>query len=278
MIGVDRIRFAVAGVSIELRASGDSGGKLPPGYALHGTGAEPAVTIDLERTSTRNPDHKNSPDSPLFEARRRSTRSVELSRVDAAGTVRFPDQPGVAVAARFQVGESVHSTEAVIRAVASQSLPRHDVLLFHASAAVDPAGKAWLFAGESGAGKSTLGRLLDQCDGWSRLADELVAVSLRGHRWYAHTTPFLSKVAALPAIEAELAAVQFLEHDREHSLVPVAPERALPLLMRHVLAYVADAETASHILRLCANMVEHLPCHLLRFAPRSDVKQVLSIT
>lgn len=277
--GSESFRFAVGGMPIELRTSGRDGTPgLAPGYRLHESRAEPGLLLELTRNPERNPNRDNSPDSPEFRMRRVTPSTIELSRVDAIGTVQFPTEVGAPIRAQFEVGDSIHSAEAVIRAVASQALPRHGVLLFHASAAVDPAGRAWLFAGESGAGKSTIGRLLDRCDGWSRLADELVAVSLRDQSFRAHTTPFLSKVEALPAISAELVAVQFLEHDDDHSLAPVAPDRALPLLMRHVLAYVADAETASHILSVCAEMVAHLPCHLLRFAPRTDVKRVLSIT
>jgi hypothetical protein len=46
----------------------------------------------------------------------------------------------------------------------------------------------------------------------------------------------------------------------------------------HVLAYVAEPDTAGIVLELCAAMVAEVPCFQLEFAKRADVGAMLGIT
>ena len=57
--------------------------------------------------------------------------------------------------------------------------------LVHAAGVVDPAGRAWLLAGDSGSGKSTLAYALART-GWSVLGDDGVLIEPRGAALLAH--------------------------------------------------------------------------------------------
>lgn len=65
------------------------------------------------------------------------------------------------------------------RVGAIMRLRQHGRYLVHASGAVDPAGRAWLFSGDSGSGKSTLAYALAR-RGWRTLGDDGVLVEVSG--------------------------------------------------------------------------------------------------
>ena len=95
----------------------------------------------------------------------------------------------------------------------------------HASAAVDPSGRAWVLAGDSGAGKSTLAYALAR-SGWSVLGDDGVVVDVRGGEIIAHAwrAPLMVSVALA-------ASFQELEADGVHTLEPDSRQR-IPISAR----------------------------------------------
>lgn len=76
--------------------------------------------------------------------------------------------------------------------------------LLHASGVVDPAGRAWLFAGDSGCGKSTLAYALAR-QGWPVLGDDGVLVEVGESSILAHGWRDRLRVSAGLAAFPELA-------------------------------------------------------------------------
>ena len=97
----------------------------------------------------------------------------------------------------------------------------------HASAAVDPNGRAWVLAGDSGAGKSTLAYALAR-SGWSILGDDGVILDVQGSEIIAHAwrDPLMVSAAlAGPFQELEAHSVHALEGDSRHR-IPISATQA----------------------------------------------------
>jgi predicted ATPase len=131
----------------------------------------------------------------------------------------------------------------------------------HAAGVVDPAGRAFVLAGDSGAGKSTLAFALARC-GWGVLGDDGVVLEARAHGVVAHpwrdplrvsadVFPELTHAASVSsgrgpvadarrrvhtwakgAKAAPVAALVFLRRADHARLAPMEPLAALAALVR----------------------------------------------
>ena len=157
----------------------------------------------------------------------------------------------------------------------------------HASAAVDPQGIAWLFAGPSGVGKSTLAYALAR-QGWRILGDDGVVLEpipggARLHAWrepsqvssaLASEFPELRErlqfenvndprrripMPTLTARHAPLGAIVFPRRSACDRLIPMTQTMALSeLIMQSTQVLLADSETPRHFARL-RNVIANVP-------------------
>ena len=137
-------------------------------------------------------------------------------------------------------------------------------------AAVESAGKAYLFWGESGAGKSTVAALLKDA---RLLSDDGPILARRGDAVVAYPSPFrqqgIKKHQAFcdPAAGAEIAGFYFLEKDRRLYLQPTQPQHAFAEILRrhvHFFDYLSSAARAKAFEMLHA-AVASLPQYRLHF-------------
>lgn len=88
------------------------------------------------------------------------------------------DDTGIRVVREALSAELAH--EALGGPLLLHALARRGVYVLHASASIDPEGRVFAFTAASGVGKSTLARRSREL-GWTRIADDLLAVSLGPH-------------------------------------------------------------------------------------------------
>jgi hypothetical protein len=221
------------------------------------------------------------PNHPRFNAELVGERTIRLRRYDAEGELELPrsatDDP---VAVTFRSGGNRHSLEAAVRIGVSIALPRQGGLVLHASAVANADG-AHVFLGESGAGKSTIAAMLDasQVD-CRKISDELLAVAFdeASGAWRAHVTPFIGGDGLPHGTSWPVRALYFLRQATRHERVARTPAQALRELLRHVLVYVAETDTADRVLGLAAQLTGQVPCYELHFKKDPDVAGVLGIT
>jgi hypothetical protein len=273
-------RFCIAGIEVVLGSAQPDGlDDLAAAYAACPThGGAPALILDIERIPGFGHGRSRSASYPAFDAELRAPRRLGLRRYDAEGEIELPGPDGEPVRGRFRVGESANSLEALVRIGMSVTVPRRGGLVFHASA-VRARGGAAVLAGKSGAGKSTIASMLAGVSGFERLADELVIVMPGANQGFdVHVPPFLGGVALPHGAHAPLAEMHVLVQARHHRRTPLARTEAVRALLPHVLAYVAEPETAAHALAAGAALAAAVPCYRLEFAKDPGVARVLGIT
>ena len=283
--------FCIAGIEVTLRSQqGHALNDLAASYAAcPPRGRPPDLVLDIEHVPDFARGRTRSPAYPAFDARLRGPRQVALSRFDAEGEIVLPEAPEGPVHGRFRVGDSPNSLEAAVRIGMSVTVPRRGGLLLHASAVQARAGAA-VFVGKSGAGKSTIAAMLDSVPGMTRLADELLivmpeqapgATGAAGNAppaWHVHVPPFLGGVALPFGAHAPLAGVHVLVQAPHHQRAPLPRTEAVRALLPHVLAYVAEPDTAARALAAAAALTALVPCYRLEFAKNPGVARVLAIT
>lgn len=290
--------FCIAGIEVTLRsqqphaldALAASYAACPPrGAPDRASDLLPDLVIDIEHVPDFARGRARSPAYPAFDARLRGPRHVALSRFDAEGEIVLPETPDGPVHGRFRVGDSPNSLEAAVRIGMSVTVPRRGGLLLHASAVQTGAGAA-VFIGKSGAGKSTIAAMLDGVPGMTRLADELVIImpdrddqhdaqnDARGGAWRVHVPPFLGGVALPFGVHAPLTGVHVLVQAPRHQRALLPRTEAVRALLPHVLAYVAEPDTAAHALAAAAAVTAAVPCYRLEFAKNPGVARVLAVT
>ncbi|MEP7067105.1 MAG: hypothetical protein ABI889_13805 [Gemmatimonadota bacterium] len=149
----------------------------------------------------------------------------------------------------------------------------------HASAAVDPDGMAWLFAGPSGVGKSTLAYALSR-QGWQILGDDGVVLEPRVggailHAWREPSQVSSALAEEFPELRARrqfenvndprrripmptfnarhapLGAIIFPRRSARDQLTPMSQTMALAeLILQSTQVLLADSETPRHFARL----------------------------
>jgi hypothetical protein len=199
---------------------------------------------------------------------------IELWRGDGQGTICLPAAADAPLRGTFTVG-SFWAVEAAIRVAVGLALPRVGGLLIHASAvAVGP--DAILFAGPTGAGKSTVARRLAAIAGCVQLADDLViARPTAAGRWRAHGPPFHGDGRVALGESRRIAAIHFLCQGPIDCSEPLTRPAAVALLLRHALAYVAEATTGAYVLDAASALVTQVPCLALQLADPSHAIAVL---
>lgn len=175
----------------------------------------------------------------------------------------------------------------LVRAGAMIALRARGLYQLHASAAVDPRGIAWLFAGPSGVGKSTLAYALSR-HGWQILGDDGVVLEPTSsgatlHAWReplqvsaALTTEFPElrergrfenvndprrriPMPVSTARHAPLGAIIFPRRSEHDRLTPMSQTMALAeLILQSSQVLLADSETPRHFARL-ADVIARVP-------------------
>ncbi|MCG8418777.1 MAG: hypothetical protein MJE77_12640 [Proteobacteria bacterium] len=294
------IKFHVAGLEVLLRSQQPDGLAGLTGFYRHypGSGRQPGLIVDIERIGgfahSRAADNSIEPDYPAFHRTALGPDRIGLSRLDAEGEFTLPGAGATGpVCGRFCVNESANSVEAVVRIGTSIAMPRLGGLVLHASAITaisprlpgpggdeKPARQAFVFAGVSGAGKSTIAAMIaESSPRFGKVSDELVIVRPdRQGRWKAHVTPFIGGDGLPHGACYPIAAVHFLEQANDHRRISISRSAALRELLRHVLVYVCETDTASHVLQTASELVGAVDCHRLQFAKNPGVLEVLGIT
>lgn len=219
----------------------------------------------------------------------RLTHAVERAElIVSAGRLRRGDGYGSASASARR---SLARVGAMLRL---RSLGRY---LVHASGVVDPAGRAWILAGDSGSGKSTLAYALSRA-GWSVLGDDGVVLDSSGdgptaRGWndplqlskslsshFSELCRFRSLARAgdargrFPvmarrggAVAAPVAAIVFLAQAAQDSCTRLAPSTALALLVRQSpWVFLDDGHSRRHLGAL-ARAVSLAPAFRLQHSP-----------
>jgi len=281
------IRFAMAGLQVELRTSrpGDLT-QLAGHYRDYETAAqpphdsvEPHLTVKFE-TDTELVGPEPRANHPRFDTELIGGRTIRLKRFDAIGDVSLPsDSKSEQVAVTFRSGGNRHSLEAAVRIGVSIALPRIGGLILHASAVATEHG-AKLFLGESGAGKSTISTMLhDAPVSCQKISDELLAIAYdaTNGQWRAYVTPFIGGAGLPHGRSWPIDEIYFLRQALEHKRSERAPGLALRELLRHVLVYVAETDTADRVLGLAAQVSREIPCYELAFRKDPQVAEALGI-
>ncbi|MBM4275623.1 MAG: hypothetical protein FJ134_14355 [Deltaproteobacteria bacterium] len=150
-------------------------------------------------------------------------------------------------------------------------------LLLHASGLVRR-GRAFLFPGETRAGKTTIVR---QSPGVSVLSDEMPAVRLleNGGAPLAYGTPlFGSWGRPGENLSAPLRGFYFPVKAIENRLTPIAPSKALSLLIQRVCSFTTWEPRLRQLVQLTEELVQRVPSFILEFRPRPDFWQVIDGT
>lgn len=178
------------------------------------------------------------------------------------------------------------------RAAAMIRLRARSRWLIHAAGVVDPAGRAWLLAGDSGSGKSTLAYALSRA-GWSVLGDDGVLVEvlpqgvvayawrealrvstalgrhfpeLRGRKAQVEPGDPRRRVPMVPPLarKATVAAVIFLERDVVDATHALARTEALAALVRQSPWVMIDDAYSGHHLAALSDIARRVPAYRLR--------------
>lgn len=229
-------------------------------------------------------------DGPHFRLTHATERAELLARDD-----------GRLVRGRAYAQASPSARRALARAGAILRLRRRGRYLVHASGAVDPAGRAWLLAGDSGGGKSTLAYALAR-GGWGVLGDDAVLLevpaagdaggvvalpwrdALRVSSRLAPDFPELSLLAphaatgdprlrvAVPAPiarRAPLRALVFVTRAEREAIVPLRGTAALAALVRQSpWVILDDADARTHLAAL-TRVVSAVPAFRLEHTPEA---------
>lgn len=162
--------------------------------------------------------------------------------------------------------------------------------LVHAAGAVDPAGRAWLLAGDSGSGKSTLAYALART-GWTVLGDDGVLIEragdgLRAHAWRDPLRVSRALSGSFPEVgsltlpvarndprarvsmtmrgaqSAAVAAIVLIERAPEFAIASAGPVSALAALVRQSPWVILDDEYARPHLDLLRHAASQPVFHL----------------
>jgi hypothetical protein len=244
---------------------------LEPLASYLSAGAAPLVSLRY-RVRPVSTERADSTDDPGFRMKSVSGSSYRFERQDTRGEVQLPSHSGEPVLAEFEGAPARFSVEAALRVTLSLALPRIGAVFLHSSGVYFD-GQAVFFAGPSGAGKSTIASLLAESPAFrGRLGDDLnVARRSDSNGWIAHSTPFAGDLPAVPRSEAPLGGIHFLRQSTKNRAARLDEGRALPRVLRNMLAYVDEREAADRALGIASAIVRDVPCYELEFAREPSV-------
>lgn len=147
-------------------------------------------------------------------------------------------------------------------------------LLLH-SAGIVRRGMAYLFPGPSGSGKSTICELLTNDSSYTILHDDVIALSQRGGRFYAWSTPPKEEIPAKYSSGAPLRAIFFPKHGQTNYATRLSGRKAAGLLAISLIppSVVKDGSLGVapvESLGLVFTLAECIPCYELHFRPECD--------
>lgn len=264
-------RLRVAGVEILVRASHSLpiDEFLAPLEGYRSQGSPIQVVHEFHATDSHAEDRPIFREYPGYDCRAETSRCYAFWRADSRGHVVLPETVGEPVNGHFSGKLQRSILESTLRLSLCLALPRLGALMLHASGAATTSD-AFVFTGPSGAGKSTLFRLLQKEPSFPRpLGDEMIVLRRDPRsptRWCADATPFGGECGPSADASAPLKGVFFLRKGTRTRITAVPRDRALPLLLRNVLAYVQEKDAAEHALVQAAALVENVPFAHLEFA------------
>jgi hypothetical protein len=204
---------------------------------------------------------------PGYASSATSPSTYSFQRRDSRGDVTLPPADGP-VLAHFDGGTARFTLEAALRVCMSLVLPRVGGVFLHSSG-VYFGSESVFFSGPSGAGKSTIAALLATNAAFQGpLGDDLNIArpsETVPRTWIAHTTPFAGELGVVPRGRARLDAIHFLRQAGRNRASRLDRSRALPRVLRNMLAYVSEREAADRALEVASRVVRDVPCYDLEF-------------
>jgi hypothetical protein len=246
-----------------------------------GTGRSPDVVLRYEAKEGWLIPQPAGREYPGYDSSAAPDGELRFARRDSRGTIMIPGSAEGPVRCEFEGAAMPHALDATLRLALSVAVPRAGGLVIH-SAGISSTSerRALLFSGPSGAGKSTVSALLEEALPFDhRLGDDLtIARPDEAGTFWAHATPFAGERGPAADGKAPLAGLYFLLKGTRHVVTPIGPHDALRRLMRNVLAYVVERDSAERVLTAASALVAAVPCHVLEFAKDPGVARVLAVT
>lgn len=148
-------------------------------------------------------------------------------------------------------------------------LRSHGGVELHATGAVAPSGRGYLFTGQSGDGKTTTARLWQKA-GAAILSDDRIVVTRDDDGWRMHGTPWHGEAELALPTSAPLAGVFVLARGERNALEPMSVARAVAALLARSFPAFHDAHATAQLVQRLEALVEEVPCRLFRFVPDGD--------
>lgn len=154
-------------------------------------------------------------------------------------------------------------------------LPRFQGIMLHA-AAVEFAGKAYLFSGPSTVGKSTHTRLWRQLlgDGVRFINDDKPALRYLDGKWYAYGTPWCGKDGINENRKVPLAGICFLKQEHHNRIARLSSKEALIRFLSQSTKRISDPGVVQQMLSLVGKLVQDIPVYELENMPNLDAARL----
>ncbi|MGV8042266.1 MAG: hypothetical protein AB2L07_20180 [Thermoanaerobaculaceae bacterium] len=145
----------------------------------------------------------------------------------------------------------------------------------HGCGLVDEAGNGLLFVGHSGAGKSTTAGLWVQEPGVRILSDDRIIVRLIDGELRMYGTPWHGEARHSLPEHAVLRRILVLEHGQSNHLERLPRGAAASALMSRSFVPHYSAPGLEFSLAFVAQVVELVPCEVLRFVPGPEAVELV---
>ncbi|MFQ6082428.1 MAG: hypothetical protein ACE5WD_03605 [Candidatus Aminicenantia bacterium] len=143
-------------------------------------------------------------------------------------------------------------------------------ILVHACGVGD-GEKGYLFAGSSKAGKSTVANLWKSKKDVTILSDDRIIIRKINGCFWIYGTPWHGDAKANSPEKALLNKIFFLKHAKRNIVRKIHPVEATSRLIICSFPPFWDKNGMEFTLKLCAELVQKIPCYELSFAPDESV-------